>query len=96
MLNTIKVRILTGYAGILLATLIAAVVLTLNNKQVTHQVDSFVSETLPALSTLDNVQSNSKQLVLIGFSLYGTTLSGNAFDEQKQELEQNVDAGFKA
>ena len=96
MLNTIKVRILTGYAGILLATLIAAVVLTLNNKQVTHQVDSFVSETLPALSTLDNVQSNSKQLVLIGFSLYGTTLSGNAFDEQKQVLVQNVDAGFKA
>ena len=96
MLNTIKVRILTGYAGILLATLIAAVVLTLNNKQVTHQVDTFVSETLPALSTLDSVQSNSKQLVLIGFSLYGTTLSGNAFDEQKQELEQNVDAGFKA
>ena len=87
MLNTIKVRILTGYAGILLATLIAAVVLTLNNKQVTHQVDTFVSETLPALSTLDSVQSNSKQLVLIGFSLYGTTLSGNAFDEQKQELE---------
>ncbi|AMJ88247.1 MULTISPECIES: methyl-accepting chemotaxis protein [Alteromonas] len=96
MLNTIKVRILTGYAGILLATLIAAVVLTLNNKQVTHQVDTFVSETLPALSTLDSVQSNSKQLVLIGYSLYGTTLSSNAFEEQKQVLVQNVDAGFNA
>ncbi|MDO6567953.1 methyl-accepting chemotaxis protein [Alteromonas sp. 1_MG-2023] len=96
MLNTIEVRILTGYAGILLVTLIAAVVLTLNNKQVTNQVNAFVSETLPALSTLDSIQSDSKQLILIGYSLYGTTLSASAFEEQKHALELNVESGFNA
>eukprot|EP01093_Parvamoeba_rugata_P020586 TRINITY_DN9_c8_g1_i1.p2 TRINITY_DN9_c8_g1~~TRINITY_DN9_c8_g1_i1.p2 ORF type:complete len:532 (-),score=104.05 TRINITY_DN9_c8_g1_i1:268-1863(-) len=96
MLNTIKTRILSGYAGILVVTLLAAVILTLNNRQVTQQVDAFVSETLPALSSLDSVQSNSKQLVLIGYSLYGTTLSGNDFETQKQNLVERIASGFTA
>jgi len=94
MLRTIKIRILTGYAGILFVTLFAAVILTLNNSQVSDQVDTFVSETLPALSTLDDVQSKSKELVLIGYSLYGTTLTGEAFSQQKSGLVNDIDTGL--
>ena len=94
MLRTIKVRILTGYAGILVVTLFAAVILTLNNRQASNQVNAFVSETLPALGTLDSVQNNGKTLVLIGYSLYGTTLSNEDFSQQKKALVDEIEQGI--
>lgn len=96
MLRTIKIRILTGYAAILVVTLFAAVVLTLNNRQASNQVDSFVSETLPALATLDSIQNNGKTLVLIGYSLYGTTLSSEEFSQQRDTLAEDIEHGLHA
>ena len=46
MLNTVNARVLTGYASVLFVTLLAAAVLTLNNREVARHVNMFVSETL--------------------------------------------------
>ncbi len=96
MLRTIKFKILTGYAAVLVFTCIAAVVLTLNNSRVSTQVDGFVSETLPTLASLDALQSNGKQLTLIGYSLYGITLSADEFDAQQLFLVSAIEKDLAA
>jgi len=91
MLNTIKARILVGYASILLVTLLVAAVLTVNNSKVSTQVDAYVIDTLPMLEKIDAVQQKSKELVLISYSLYGTTLSSDAFAPLQRTLIEDID-----
>ncbi|MBU3021463.1 methyl-accepting chemotaxis protein [Aestuariibacter sp. A3R04] len=90
MLKTIKARIFIGYACVLLVTLIVATVLTINNQTIAEQVDAYVTDTLPALDDIDNVQRDAKELVLISYSLYGTTLSPSDFAEQKQLINTRI------
>lgn len=91
MLNTIKARILVGYASVLLVTLLVAAVLTQNNSKVSMQVDAYVTDTLPMLEKIDAVQRKSKELVLISYSLYGTTLSSEAFTPLQDTLIEDID-----
>ena len=88
--NTIKARILLGYAAILLMTLVAAGLLSSSNQTVKHEVAGFVDGTLPALKSITKVQSHAKELVLMGYSLYGTTISVSEFSEQKNLLTENL------
>lgn len=94
MLNTVNARVLTGYASVLLVTLLAAAVLTLNNREVARHVNMFVSETLPALKHIDNIKANTESMVLIGYSLYGYTLEANEFDEQFDRIKESTLAAF--
>lgn len=89
--KSIRVRIMMGYAAILLVTLIAAIILTSNSKFVQAKVGSFVQQTLPALNSINLLQSSSKELVLKGYSLYGTTLSAEQFKQIRHTLQQQLD-----
>ena len=73
-------------------TLLAAAVLTLNNREVARHVNMFVSETLPALKHIDNIKANTKSMVLIGYSLYGYTLEASEFDEQFDRIKESMES----
>lgn len=88
--GSIKSRILIGYAAILLATLIAAVVLVNSNKKVTLEVSGFVDTSLPALQAVSAIQHAARQSVLAGYELYGTTLTGPAFADKRAEFNRNL------
>lgn len=94
MFNTIKQRILLGYALVILVVVIAAMVLSSSNNSVNKQVDSYVSKTLPALNAINTIQSNSKELVLNSYSLYGTTLSVNDFKERYTDVVGDIEHQF--
>jgi methyl-accepting chemotaxis protein len=93
--SSIRIRIMIGYAAILLVTLVAAVILTSSSKFVQGKVGSFVQQTLPALNNINNLQITSKELVLKGYSLYGTTLSPEQFQIDRQQLQQQLDSANK-
>ncbi len=86
--DSIKSRILIGYAAILLVTLVASVLLINSNRLVMHEVNGFVERSMPALNAVNTVQSTAKQLVLTGYELYGTTINGNEFTEKQQALDK--------
>ena len=90
MFNTIKQRILLGYLLVVVVAVIAAIVLTKNNSKVEGLVEAYISETLPFLSAIDNIQSSSKELVLIAYSLYGTTINSSSYQTQKDALIQSA------
>ncbi len=94
MFNTIKRRILLGYVLVVLVTIIAAFVLTGNNGRIEKLVDTYVSDTLPALNAINEIQGNSKELVLIAYSLYGTTLDNAEFEVKSEQLTAVVEAQF--
>ena len=96
MFNTIKQRILLGYALVITVAVLAAFVLTKNNNRVETLVDTYVSQTLPSLSAINEIQSGSKELVLIAYSLYGTTLDTTQFDKRKKQIVNGVSAQFSA
>lgn len=93
--SSIRIRIMIGYAAILLVTLVAAIILTSSSKFVQGKVGSFVQQTLPALNNINILQTTSKELVLKGYSLYGTTLSTEQFQIDRQQLQQQLDTANK-
>ncbi|GGP48409.1 methyl-accepting chemotaxis protein [Shewanella algicola] len=93
--NTIKARILLGYAATVIMTLVAAGLLSSSNQTVKLEVAGFVDGTLPALKSITNVQSHAKELVLMGYSLYGTTISVTEFSEQKNLLSENLNQQYR-
>ncbi|MCT8988316.1 methyl-accepting chemotaxis protein [Shewanella phaeophyticola] len=93
--NTIKARILLGYAATVMMTLIAAGLLSSSNQTVKHEVAGFVDGTLPALKSITNVQSHAKELVLIGYSLYGTTINVSEFSQQKNALSEKLNQQYQ-
>ena len=86
MFKTIKQRILLGYLLVVVVAVIAAVVLTKNNANVESLVEAYISETLPSLSAIDDIQAQSKELVLMAYSLYGTTINSSEYTTQKEQL----------
>lgn len=95
MFSSIRIRIMIGYAAILLVTLVAAVILTSSSKFVQGKVGSFVHQTLPALNNINILQTTSKELVLKGYSLYGTTLSPEQFQIVREQLQQQLESANK-
>ena len=91
MLHSIRSKIIAGYAAVLLVAVLSAAVLLNNNQQIRYRVDGFTGTTLPVLAQLDVLLSASKELVLAGYSLYGTTLDHAAFKKQQRELEVRLD-----
>jgi len=90
MLHSIRHKIIAGYAAVLVVALVSAAVLLNNNQQIRQRVDSFTGTTLPVLAQLDLLLSNSKELVLASYSLYGTTLDSSNFTVRQHQLEQNL------
>lgn len=89
--GSIKSKIFIGYAAILLATLVAAVFLIKSNAKVTIEVNSFVEQSLPAMQTVNSIQSSAKQLVLTGYELYGTTITPQQFSAVQTSLDAEFD-----
>jgi methyl-accepting chemotaxis protein len=87
MLHSIRSKIIAGYTAVLLVTVLCAVVLISNNQHIRQRVDNFTGTTLPVLAQLDQLLSTSKDLVLAGYSLYGTTLDTAGFKFRQQQLE---------
>ena len=87
MFHSIRHKIIAGYAAVLVVALVSAAVLLNNNQQIRQRVDGFTGTTLPVLAELDLLLSNSKELVLASYSLYGTTLDSDSFAVRQQELE---------
>ena len=94
MFNTIKQRILLGYALVIVVAVLSAVILTKNNDRVEGLVDTYVSQTLPSLNAINSIHSDSKELVLIAYSLYGTTLGAEQFDKRKKQIAQSISQQF--
>lgn len=90
MFHSIRHKIIAGYAAVLVVALVSAAVLLSNNQQIRQRVDNFTGTTLPVLAQLDLLLSNSKELVLASYSLYGTTLDSNSFADRQQQLELNL------
>lgn len=90
MFHSIRHKIIVGYAAVLVVALVSAAVLLNNNQQIRQRVDRFTGTTLPVLAQLDLLLSNSKELVLAGYSLYGTTLDSKSFAIRQQQLEYNL------
>lgn len=89
--GSIKSKIFIGYAAILMATIIAAVFLVKSNNKVTLEVNSFVEQSLPAMQTVNSLQSSAKQLVLTGYELYGTTITPQQFSAVQAKIDAEVD-----
>lgn len=90
MFPSIGRKIIAGYAAVLVVALVSAAVLLNTNQQIRQRVDRFTGTTLPVLAQLDLLLSNSKELVLAGYSLYGTTLNSKSFAIRQQQLEYNL------
>ena len=92
--KSIRIKIFLGYAAILLTTFVAAIFLSQNNASIEQKVEGFIGQSLPTLRVINSLQSTSKDLVLIGFSLYGTTLSANEFTQERTALEQQLNSQY--
>ncbi len=88
--TSIKSRILVGYAAVLLVTLVASWLLISSNRQVQTAVNGFVDNALPALKAISAAQSDTKELVLNGYELYGTTIKPEQFSVRQQQLQQQL------
>lgn len=88
--SSVKARILLGYLAILLITIIATAVLSKQTHKVATEIDGFAGQTLPALKLINRLQDSSRQMVLLGFSLYGTTLSAADFLPAQRQLSQDL------
>lgn len=82
MFSTIKRRLASGYAAVLTFIVITAITISVTGRTIDTNVDSFINDTLPELDALDAIQRDTLQLLLDGYSLYGTTLSTEDFDSQ--------------
>ncbi|MBN7820154.1 methyl-accepting chemotaxis protein [Bowmanella yangjiangensis] len=90
LLASLRMRILLGYLAMLVATLVAAWVLSQATQRVMHQVDDFTGQTLPALDNVAQLQLQTKELVLAGYSLYGLTLSADEFESKVALLREHI------
>lgn len=89
-LKSIKSKIFIGYAAILLVTLITSSLLVSSNKNIKDNVSEFIEDTLPTLGAISTLQHITKDQVLAGYSLYGTTLDVNDFNQLNQNLENQL------
>lgn len=91
---SISSKILFGYAGVLLVTVVAAVLLTQTSRGVQQQVGMFIDDTLPQLTALEQVGAVINRLEISAFSLYGTTINVAGFDEQRSAHSESMAQQF--
>jgi len=91
---SISSKILIGYAGVLVITLVAAVLLTQTSRGVQDQVGMFIDDTLPQLSALEQVGAGINRLEISAFSLYGTTIDVDTFDQERRQHAGSIDQQF--
>ena len=91
---SISSKILFGYAGVLVITLVAAVLLTQTSRGVQDQVGMFIDDTLPQLSALEQVGAGINRLEISAFSLYGTTIDVDTFDQERRQHAGSIDQQF--
>lgn len=87
---TISSKILFGYAGVLMVTIVAAVLLTQTSRGVQSHVGMFIDDTLPQLSALEQVGTGINRLEISAFSLYGTTVDVDTFDAQRRRHSDSI------
>lgn len=93
---TISSKILMGYAGVLIFTIAAAVLLTQTSRGVQSHVVMFIDDTMPQLSALEQLGKGINRLEISAFSLYGTLTNVGTFDDQRQEHAGHIDQQLRS
>jgi methyl-accepting chemotaxis protein len=95
-IHSIRFKLMAGFAAILLVTLIATLILMKNSRDVEHQVDAFISQTLPTIENINKLETASKDMVLKGYSLYGLTISQSDFVRSVDNLQTTMEKASQA
>lgn len=95
-MTSIMGKIAAGFGAILVVSSISSMVSVIVDRQVRSQASVVVEQTLPALSFINDVDRSIQTIQLATYSLYGTTLSLGAFDEQFGVEAKNLEAALKS
>lgn len=95
MLNTsIKLKVMFGYAAILLVTSMIGLTLFYKTTDVALKNQQFVEITLPLLRLTEEANSLLNSVHMTAYAFYGTTLSLDEFEQQisrnKTQLDENL------
>lgn len=93
--NSIGKKVMLGYIGIVAVLLVTAIFLYRESSQIYVQKETFITETLPALRTVEQASSNLSALQVAAFGLYGLTINIDQFSNQIEgynaAIEKNLD-----
>lgn len=94
--GSISTKVFSGYAAVLVITAIAAFALTNTTRSVQDEVTTFVDRTLPQLSQLERVSAALGKLEIAAYSLYGTTIDVDTFDQRRDNINQSRSEAIEA
>lgn len=90
----ISAKIFVGYAAVLTIAIIAAFTLSNTTNSVKDRVAKFIDMTLPELEALESIATNTNKLELAGYSLYGTTITTDEFDQKFSIHTKSAEEAF--
>lgn len=90
-LSSISFKLLIGYVAVLTITLVSAIALNSISTDVEQRVSKFMNVTLPELDVREKITNDISNLEIKAYSLYGTTLSAEQFDDEVKQLLSTAD-----
>ncbi|MGH1370601.1 MAG: methyl-accepting chemotaxis protein [Cellvibrionaceae bacterium] len=87
---TVSTKILLGYLAVLTITALTVIALVTTTQGVKNRADEFIETTLPELSALQTLNGLISLQEISAFSLYGTTINSQQFDQQRSDYQQQI------
>ena len=94
MFNSISKKVMMGYIGIVFVLILTAVFLFRESSLIYGQKETFVTETLPTLRSVESVASGLSGVQIAAFGLYGLTIELPAFQREISEAKTSLKNDF--
>lgn len=89
--NSISKKVMLGYIGIVVVTLVSSFAMYRESSIVFEQKETFVQETLPTLRAVEGASAALSNVQIASFGLYGLTTEANTFQRQINGLKAELD-----
>lgn len=94
--NSVSTLILIGYIVVLVITISSATLISVKNKHVEHNTNTFINKTLPQLASLESILKLTSELEIGAYSLYGLTIKKTDFAQQVKQAKQALSLSKKS
>lgn len=93
---TVSTKILLGYLAVLTITVLTVITLVATTQGVKNRAGEFIEVTLPELSALQTLNGLISLQEISAFSLYGTTINSQRFDQQRSDYQQKIQQALQS
>lgn len=93
---TVSTKILFGYLAVLAIAILTVITLVATTQGVKNRSGEFIEITLPELSALQTLNGLISLQEVSAFSLYGTTINSNRFDQQRSDYQQRIQQALQS